>query len=106
MFRTKTWLTLLLAACALHGIAARANVNVEEDFTGTTTQNPWYFFNGACLTASTASTTAAPGPGTPPGCTADTYYNENLVGGYNGTSGTTQTLPDPVGDGALRFTNG
>ena len=106
MFRTKTWLTLLLAACALHGIAARANVNVEEDFTGTTTQNPWYFFNGACLTASTASTTAAPGPGTPPGCTADTYYNENLVGGYNGTTGTTQTLPDPVGDGALRFTNG
>ena len=106
MVRNKVWLTTLLALCALHGISARANVNVSEDFTGTTTQNPWYFFNGACLTASTTSATASPGPGTPPGCTADPYYNENLVGGYNGTTGNSQTLPDPVGDGALRFTNG
>src|SRR5207244_13061190 len=33
-------------------------------------------------------------------------YNENLVGGQNGVAGPTQTLPDPNGQGALRFTNG
>lgn len=106
MIRNKIWMTTLFILCALHGLPALANVNVSENFTGTTTQNPWYFFNGACLTASTVSTTASPGPGTPPGCTADSYYNENLVGGYNGTTGSSQTLPDPIGDGALRFTNG
>lgn len=106
MVRTKIWLTMLLVVCVLYGAAAYANVNVSENFTGSTTENPWYYFNGACLTASTASATAAPGPGTPPGCVADPYYSENLVGGYNGTTGTTQTLPDPLGDGALRFTNG
>src|SRR6185312_12941601 len=66
--------------------------------------NPWYFFNGACLTASSAAATS--NPGTPPGCVADSYYTEHLVGGYNGTSGKTVTLPDPAGFGALRFTNG
>jgi type IV pilus assembly protein PilY1 len=37
-----------------------------------------------------------------PGCTTirSSYYNEPLVGGYNGT------FPDPAGNGALRFTNG
>src|SRR6185437_3724362 len=29
-----------------------------------------------------------------------------LVGGYNGVSGSSETLPDPAGFGALRFTNG
>src|SRR5205807_2674012 len=33
-------------------------------------------------------------------------YNGNLVGGQNGVAGPTQTLPDPNGQGALRFTNG
>ena len=44
-----------------------------------------------------------------PGCLAvksSSYNGENLVGGQNGVSGTAQTLPDPVGSGALRFTNG
>ena len=75
----------------------------SEDFTGTSTTNSWYFFRGACLTASKA------GPGTSPsinlpGCTASsvvsTYYNgETQVGG------TTGTLPDKPTAGALRFTN-
>lgn len=82
--------------------------NLKEDFTGATTENPWYYFNGACLTASTASAAAAPGPGSPPGCVAiqNSYYNQPLVGGYNGVPGGQETLPDPVGEGALRFTNG
>ena len=107
MFSRKTWLTALIAATALQALAAEAGVNVSEDFTGTATTNSWYYFNGACLTASTASAAAsAPGPGSPPGCTADSYYTEHLVGGYNGVSGSAQTLPDPDGEGALRFTNG
>ena len=120
MFRTKTWLTLLLAACAVQGVAAYANVNVTENFTGAATVNPWFYFGGACLTASSVAGTGSNsyGPGTPPGCTADgSYYqnqgnpNEVLVGGYNGTAtgyasfGSASPL-DPVGDGALRFTNG
>jgi len=107
-------LAIALAICAsLCSTAAFAQsytgtVNVQEDFTGSTTQNPWYYFNGACLTASDLPGTGptANGPGTPPGCVADHYYNENLVGGYNGVPGPAQTLPDPQGYGALRFTNG
>ncbi|HEY6922333.1 MAG TPA: PilC/PilY family type IV pilus protein, partial [Steroidobacteraceae bacterium] len=78
----------------------------KEDFTGTATSHNWYFFNGACLTA---GSTTATNPGTGNGCTAidSTYYSgEPLVGGANGTSGPTQTLPDPVNQGALRLTNG
>jgi type IV pilus assembly protein PilY1 len=93
--------SLVMAAVSplVHGQAL-----IKEDFTRATTDNNWYFFNGACLTASTA--VAGASPGSPPGCTADTYYTENLVGGIGGVSGSTATLPDPAGQGALRFTNG
>jgi type IV pilus assembly protein PilY1 len=85
---------------------SEAQATFSEDFTGTSTTNSWYFFRGACLTASSATVGTSPGP--LPGCLSvkTAYYNgENLVGGQNGVSGTTQTLPDPVGSGALRFTN-
>lgn len=95
---------LLALAAALAGRSALADNSIAEQFTGTTTNNPWYFFNGACLTASSSAATSD--PGSPPGCTKDSYYTENLVGGYNGASGTAVTLPDPAGNGALRFTNG
>jgi type IV pilus assembly protein PilY1 len=101
---------LLLAAT---GVAQAQSLS--EDFTTTSTSNSWYFFNGACLTAST-QTGVEPttnGAGMLPGCTtiASSYYNKSggevLVGGWNGVAGgATQTLPDPVGRGALRFTNG
>jgi type IV pilus assembly protein PilY1 len=96
-------------------LAAPAQTTVSEDFTGTSTTNPWYFFNGACLTAGSAVGVEPLGnsTGQMPGCTAigvggagPTYYNQVLVGGYNGVAGNTQTLPDPKGHGALRFTNG
>jgi len=100
--------------------------SVSEDFTSTSAQNGWFFFNGACLTAGTAggveptvttsgsppTITAVTSNGQIPGCTtiAASYYNktagESLVGGFNGT------FPDPAangttpGQGALRFTNG
>jgi type IV pilus assembly protein PilY1 len=84
--------------------ALQAQSAVSEDFTSGSTTNSWYFFNGACLTAGSA-TGAEPTGGTGgqmPGCTTikSSYYNETLVGGYNGI------FPDPVGNGALRFTNG
>jgi type IV pilus assembly protein PilY1 len=107
----------IAALAALLALSPRpgAAQTISEDFTGTSTQNSWVFRNGACLTASTTVTTS---PGSPPGCTTilSSYYevihgNANdrqpstaldtkLTGGYNGT------FPDPVGNGALRFTNG
>ena len=117
MLRQKSWLSAFIAVFMLHSVCSYATVNVSEDFTGTSTENAWYYFGGACLTASTSDGTGgtANGPGSPPGCTVDPYYQnlsyyggnaETLVGGYNGAPGTLQTLPDPDGDGALRFTNG
>jgi type IV pilus assembly protein PilY1 len=86
--------------------ALQAQSTVSEDFTSASTTNSWYFFNGACLTAGSATgvePTGNPGSGGQmPGCTTiqSSFYGEPLVGGYNGI------FPDPVGNGALRFTNG
>ena len=111
-----TFIFALTALMALAlPVAAPAQTTVSEDFTGASTTNSWYFFNGACLTAGSAVGVepSGGGGGQMPGCTAigiggagPLYYNENLVGGYSGVSGGSQTLPDPVGHGALRFTNG
>ena len=97
----------------------RAQAAFSEMFTGTTSDNDWYFFNGACLTAGTSTSLTSPGP--IPACTTvlSSYYGAGgltdpaLVGGYNGYLGST-TAPasraaqvrDPTGNGALRFTNG
>ena len=99
-----------------------AQAIVSEDFTGTGTTNPWYYFNGACLTASTHAGTGTSGvtAGIPPGCTTlQSYYDSStytttdsaLVGGYHGeattsTAWNSSTALDPTGYGALRFTNG
>lgn len=110
---SKIFRLLLLSVCAALycGTVLADDTIVKEDFTGTTTTNSWYFFNGACLTASSTKSAASTSPGSPPGCVGDSYYssnfpNEKLVGGFNGKSGSTLTLPDPDGNGALRFTNG
>jgi len=111
MFRNRLTTLLLLALCSVlciqSGYAQTASSSVQEDFTGAATTNNWYFFNGACLTASSNSSSSS--PGSPPGCIAidSSYYSgEPLVGGYNGSTGPTVTLPDSAGFGALRFTNG
>jgi type IV pilus assembly protein PilY1 len=104
-------LRVLAAAVALAApFLVHAQTNVSEDFTGTTTTNSWYYFNGACLTASTLAGSEPSGGtgGQIPGCTtiATSYYNkssgETLVGGQQ----LTNSVPDNVGSGALRFTNG
>jgi type IV pilus assembly protein PilY1 len=99
-----SFLSVLALVAVTAPLAAQAQSSISEDFTGTSTTNPWYFFNGACLTAG-AATGAEPvggAGGQIPGCTtiARSYYAETLVGGFNGT------FPDPTGNGALRFTNG
>jgi type IV pilus assembly protein PilY1 len=114
--------TKLLAAGSmilLMMLAQRSGAQVlfSEDFTGTTTTNSWYFFNGACLTASNLNPGANPSQNLP-GCTSAAvksayYYGENQVGGTAGVAGTTETLPDlpailngvSTPTGALRFTN-
>src|SRR3974390_1615736 len=98
------WITALVSL-VLCGSSYAQTVK-SEDFTGSSSANSWYYFNGACLTAGSDSASASPGP--IPGCMniKSTYYKENLVGGQNGISGSTETLPDPAGSGALRLTNG
>src|SRR5579863_10186513 len=114
MIRMKSLAVLAVTVALSQPLVVRAQTSISEDFTQATTQNSWWFFNGACLTASTLpgqEPTVSSGVGSGgqvPGCTtiATTYYNkssgEHLVGGQ----GLTNTTPDPAGKGALRFTNG
>jgi len=83
-----------------------------EDFTGETTDNQWYFTNGACLTAGSGTSTTA--PGFVPGCKTvwNTYYAQPspMHGQYGADTvfvgGATGAGYDTPGNGALRFTNG
>lgn len=129
-------LALLATLAALGWTAARAQSPVSDDFTYATTANQWLFYNGACLTAGSTSVTGSIGQPTGtsrytfPGCVAiagsgsassSGYYNvdpttgnaEILVGGADGYLGSSTAptapnkgVPDPSGQGALRFTNG
>ncbi|HEX3847344.1 MAG TPA: PilC/PilY family type IV pilus protein, partial [Steroidobacteraceae bacterium] len=93
---------LTLALGLLSGAAAQAQTTTtySENFTGSTTQNSWYFINGACLTAGTSGGSTSANPA----CVGNSYYTnkgDTLIGGDTGT------LPDTAanGGGALRFTN-
>jgi type IV pilus assembly protein PilY1 len=69
-------------------------LTVSDDFTQANDSGAWAIFDGACLTA-------GDGTGNIPACVGLPYYKgQTLVGG------TTGTLPDTAGNGALRFTNG
>jgi len=85
---------MLVAACSLLPAVTFAQLVIKDDFTGAFTQNSWKATNGACLTAGNNT-------GSVPACSGLAYYGkEALVGGATGS------LPDTVGNGALRFTNG
>ncbi len=101
---------------ALGGFAptawAQLSSYVEETFTGGTTNNSWYFFQGACLTA--GSTTTNSSPGQIPSCqsltAAGLYYNSPVIPNNNPfeplVGGNTGLLPDTIAaGGALRFQN-
>jgi type IV pilus assembly protein PilY1 len=82
-----------IVLAGLAPVAGWGQVVVTDDFTKGSATASWKPFNGACLTA-------GDGSGTIPACVGLPYYNETLVGGTSGT------LPDASGSGALRFTNG
>lgn len=86
--------TVLLALAALAPNCAWSQLVISDDFSGASSTNSWVPYLGACLTA-------GDGTGSIPACVGNSYYSgQTQVGGYSGT------LPDPVGYGALRFTNG
>ena len=116
---THRWAALAMMLGALAASPSQAQVTFSEDFTGATTINSWYFGGGACLTAGTSTSTVS--PGTVPACTTllSSYYSlaanadPYLLGGNSGYLGSSTApssiasqVPDPVGSGALRFTNG
>ena len=92
---------------------AQLSSYVQESFTGGTTNNSWYFFQGGCLTA--GSTTTNSSPGQIPSCvsltTAGAYYNSPVIPNNNPfeplVGGDIGTFPDTAanGGGALRFQN-
>jgi type IV pilus assembly protein PilY1 len=85
---------------------ASAQVTSNDDFTQAHDNNSWVTFDGACLTA-------GDGTGSIPACVGLAYYaNQVQIGGNSGYLGQTTApstgaseRPDPVGFGALRFTN-
>ena len=110
---------VIVAVAVSFSTASRAQSIVSEDFTGTQTNSQWFFFNGACLTAGTSTSTTS--PGIVPGCATviSSYYHTRpdadaaMTGGEKGYLGSTTApssytavVPDDSGSGALRFTNG
>ena len=76
------------------GGSAQAQLIINDTLTGASSSFDWQVKNGACLTA-------GDGSGTIPACSGLAYYSgKTLVGG------TTGRLPDQVGSGALRLSNG
>src|SRR3974390_3207448 len=94
-------LILALAAALPAAVWAQSSQIITDDFTKNAASGNWAAFNGACLTA-------GDGTGTIPACIGLSYYSETLVGGYKGypASPASPATADPVGQGALRFTNG
>ncbi|MGS0741687.1 hypothetical protein ACVBEF_07610, partial [Glaciimonas sp. GG7] len=86
---------LLLSASALVPLPGYAQLVVSDTLTGASSSYGWTTTNGACLTAGTGVTSSIPA------CNGLAYYSgKTQVGGVSGR------LPDPVGQGALRLTNG
>jgi type IV pilus assembly protein PilY1 len=94
------------AAIGLHGAPALAQALIINDtLTGAATTAKWIALGGACLTAGGLATSKN---STVPSCSAlaatgQAYENKTQVGGVTGRIYPT---PDPVGQGALRLTNG
>lgn len=95
----KHLLYLTLAAGAAVPFGAQAQLVISDTLTGSASSYNWKSLNGACLTAGGSTTVTS--TNTIPACSGLPYYSgKTLVGGVSGR------LPDPVGQGALRLTNG
>ena len=55
----KTLVGAVITAFALTCASTSHAQIVSEDFTGTSTNAQWFFFNGACLTAGTSTSTTS-----------------------------------------------
>ncbi len=86
--------TIIAAGFLLHGISAHAQLVINDTLTGASSAYQWTSLNGACLTA-------GDGTGSIPKCVGLAYYN-----GQTQVGGTSGRMPDAVGSGALRLTNG
>ena len=87
------WSRAVLGLCLMHG-TTQAQQLINDTLTGPSSSYNWKALKGACLTAGNNT-------GSIPACSGLPYYDgKQLVGGANGR------LPDPVGRGALRLTNG
>ena len=85
----------MLPLAGLMPLPAAAQLVVSDTLTGASSSYGWSALNGACLTAGDGTKS------TIPACNNLSYYSgETQVGGVTGR------LPDPVGQGALRLTNG
>lgn len=85
---------LQILGALFFSLGAHAQLVISDTLTGASSSYNWQALNGACLTA-------GDGTGSIPACVGLAYYNnKTLVGGQNGV------LPDTVGNGALRLTNG
>ncbi|MBV8272687.1 MAG: pilus assembly protein PilY, partial [Cupriavidus sp.] len=98
MMSNASRLTFIASAVAAVIADSACAVVIQDDLNGASSSYPWIAINGACLTAGNGS-------GTIPGCTSNgfTYYSNRKSTPVGGATG---TLPDPVGAGALRLTNG
>ncbi len=95
MHRNLPRIVAVVAALAVASSAhAQVQLTVSDDFTQARAQNQWATFDGACLTA-------GDGTGSIPPCIGLQYYQ-----GQTQVGGTSGTLPDQAGAGALRLTNG
>jgi type IV pilus assembly protein PilY1 len=84
----------VLPLAGLMPLTALAQLVVSDTLTGASATYNWTPLGGACLTA-------GDGTGSIPGCkNLPAYSGKIQVGGLTGR------LPDPVGQGALRLTNG
>ncbi|MFZ6686451.1 pilus assembly protein [Undibacterium sp. SXout11W] len=94
--KTKFRLCLAAASIVSTSLSVHAQVVVSDTLTGASSSYPWQTFGDTCLTAGDPSAIS-----TIPACTAKNVSTTNPhVGGVKGY------LPDPVGQGALRLTNG
>lgn len=84
---------------ALVPLLARPQLVISDTLSGASSSYNWKSLGGACLTAGNNT-------GSIPACVGLSYYSSKsstLVGGVTGRLGTSG---DPVGQGALRLTNG
>ncbi|MDE3011656.1 MAG: pilus assembly protein PilY [Pseudomonadota bacterium] len=91
----------VLAASAQLALMQHAvAVNIQDDLTQSSASLAWIPINGACMTAGSSTAISSSNP--VPACVGLPYYagDPNALNG-----GSTGTLPDVAGKGALRFTD-